>query len=152
MMSDDEATRGQFERLPDNPLSSSGLPSIKHVASSRTPSTKHVASSRTPGTQHVSSSRPSSTKQVSSPPSSSTKHASSVSNKTVELPAPLTSSFSASAKTTDPHIGVACWVTTVDEDNKKYGSCFALIRFKYKSGDCKAIYPRIWRGVPYAIS
>jgi hypothetical protein len=119
MMSDDEATRGQFERLPDNPLSSSGLPSIKHVASSRTPSTKHVASSRTPGTQHVSSSRPSSTKQVSSPPSSSTKHASSVSNKTVELPAPLTSSLSASAKTTDPHIGVACWVTTVNEDNKK---------------------------------
>ncbi len=117
-MSDDEANRGQFERLPDNP-------SIKHVASSRTPSTKHVSSSRL-----------SSTKHVSSPPSSSTKHASSVSDKTVELPAPLPSSSSVStttttAKTTDPHIGVACWVTTVDEDNKKYGSCFALIRFKY---------------------
>jgi hypothetical protein len=97
MMSDDEATRGQFERLPDNLLSSSGPPSIKHVASSRTPSTKHVASSRIPGTKHVSSSRPSSTKQVSSPPSSSTKHASSVSDKTVKLPAPLPSSFSASA-------------------------------------------------------
>ena len=53
-------------------------------------------------------------------PSSSTKHANSVSDKTVELPAPLSSSFSAStttttAKTTDPHIDVACWVTTVDE-------------------------------------
>jgi hypothetical protein len=123
MMSDNEAKRGQFEILPDNPLSSSGLPSIKHVASSPTSSTKHVASSLTPSTKHVSSSR-----------TPGTKHNSSVSDKTVELPAPLPSSFSASAKTTDPHIGVACWVTTVNEEKE--------VR---KSGDYKAVYPQ-WPG------